>query len=113
MSLLYIFAATPPEARPVRQIGVVSSTSPTLRCGPNELMLMIAGMGPTSSKQNAERALQFSSTTGNGHKPDAVLAIGLCGGLNRSLSGGRIVIYAKCVSTDTKKPALTCSQAIT
>jgi nucleoside phosphorylase len=113
MSLLYIFAATPTEAKPVRQIGVVSSTSSTLRCGPNELILMIGGMGPTSSKQNAERALQFSSATGNGHKPDAVLIIGLCGGLSQSLSGGRIVIYTKCLSTDTKKSPLTCSQTIT
>jgi len=113
MSFLYIFAATPMEGQPVRKIGVVDTAGSALRCGPNNLVLMIGGMGPTSAKQKAERALNGGSSTNNGHKPDAVLVIGLCGGLSRSLSERRIVAYTECLSTEAARPPLTCSQTIT
>src|SRR5690349_4846862 len=104
MSLLYIFAATPEEGEPVRKIGVVDTSSSALRCGPNDLELMIAGMGPTSAKQKAELAFNGGSFTNNGRKPDAVLIIGLCGGLSPSLSKQRIVAYTECLSTEATSP---------
>ena len=113
MSLLYIFAATPMEGKPIRKIGALQSASSELRCGPNELMLMIGGMGPMNAKQIAERSLKLDSSASNSRKPDAVLSIGLCGGLSRSLSEGKIVAYTACLSTHSTMPALTCSPAIT
>src|SRR5437763_974615 len=113
MSMLYIFAATPMEGQPVRKIGVVDTAGSTVRCGPNNLVLMIGGMGPASAKQKAERALNGGSSTNNGRKPDAVLVIGLCGGLSPSLSERRIVAYTECLSTEAARPALTCSPTIT
>src|SRR5438105_3883901 len=106
MSLLYIFAAAPMEGQPVRKIGVVSATSSSLRCGPNELTLMISGMGPTSARQKAEPALKVISTADNGRKPDALLVVGLCGGISPSLPERAIVAYTECLSTEpTKDPA--------
>src|ERR1051326_104377 len=96
MSLLYIFAATPMEGKPIRKIGAIHSAGSALTCGPNELMLMIGGMGPLNAKNTAERALKFDSAASNGKKPCAVLSIGLCGGLTPSLSKGKIVAYTEC-----------------
>src|SRR5262249_21743242 len=104
---------TPMEGKPIRQIGILQSAGSELRCGPNELILMIGGMGPVNAKQIAEKSLKLDSEATNGRKPDAVLSIGLCGGLSRSLSEGRIVAYTDCLSTHSTMPALTCSPVIT
>ena len=117
MSLVYIFAASPFEAKPVRKIAnstaARGSGSAPLRCGPNELRLITGGMGPRSAQSKAEAALGLTSEMSPSPKPDAVLVIGLCGGLTASLPEGRIVAYADCLSTDAAKPPLRCSRSIT
>jgi nucleoside phosphorylase len=44
--------------------------------------------------------------------PDAVLVIGLCGGLTESLPEGRLVAYTACKSTDSARPLLSCAESI-
>lgn len=115
MSLVYIFAASPFEARPVRKIAnpnsACGSGSASLRCGPNEVLLISGGMGPRSAQSKAEVVLGLTSQATALPKPDAVLVIGLCGGLTASLPEGRIVAYTDCLSTEAAKPPLRCSQS--
>jgi nucleoside phosphorylase len=112
MSLVYIFAASGMEGQPVRRIGVPSASNSNLRCGPNNLVLITSGMGPRNAKSKAEAALRSPVGMPDGNKPDAVLVIGLCGGLTASLPEGRIVAYTECRSTDATKPLLRCSETI-
>jgi len=110
MSLVYIFAASPMEGEPVRKIaGEADSRSP-MRCGSNDVVLILSGMGPGNARSKAELALSLRTEPDVGPKPDAVLVIGLCGGLTESLSEGRVVAYTECKSTEVMKPVLTCSQ---
>lgn len=117
MSLIYVFASSPMEGQPVRKIADSpvspgSSTQP-FRCGPNEVVLVIGGMGPRGARAKAEEMLGLTSSAPEFRKPDAVLVTGLCGGLTPSLPEGRIVVYLQCLSTEIAKPALRCSQLIT
>src|SRR6058998_3346254 len=77
MSIVYVFAASGMEAQPVRRIGVASGMNSILRCGPNDVVLITGGMGPINARIKADVALRSSA----GATPDAVLSIGLCGGL--------------------------------
>jgi nucleoside phosphorylase len=95
MSRLLIFAASDMEAQPVRRIA-----------GPHELVVTIGGMGPRNAKTNAETALRGSN------KPDAVVVVGLCGGLVPSIPEGTIVSYDECVSTEPHLPPVSCSRSI-
>ena len=117
MSLVYIFAASPFEAQPVRKIAnsaaARGSSSAAGRCGPNEVFLIIGGMGPRGAQIKAEVTLGLTPHASASPKADAVLVIGLCGGLTASLPEGRIVAYTDCLSTDAAKPPLRCSQSIT
>jgi hypothetical protein len=74
-----LFAASEMEAQSARKI-----------TGSNELVLMICGMGPGNAKAKADAVL------GTGAKPDAIVVIGLCGGLTPSLAEGTIVAYTEC-----------------
>ena len=117
MSLVYIFAASTMEGLPVRKIANApaapgSSTQP-FRCGPNEVVLITGGMGPRGARIKAEIALGLTSPASEFRKPDAVLVIGLCGGLTPSLPEGRIVVYTDCLSTEAANAPLRCSQPIT
>ncbi|MBI4460847.1 MAG: hypothetical protein HY648_12420 [Acidobacteria bacterium] len=115
MSLVYVFAASAFEAQPVRRIAnstaARGSGSVPLRCGPNEVFLIIGGMGPRLARSKAEAALGLTSQASASPKLDAVLVIGLCGGLTASLPEGRIVVYTDCLSTEGAKPPLRCSQS--
>ena len=113
MSLVYVFAASGLEANPVRKLALASGSNSTLRCGLNDLVLITSGMGPANARKNAEAALMSSLPTSNGPKPNAVLIIGLCGGLTPSLPERRIVAYTECRATDANKPLLRCSEPIT
>ena len=117
MSLVYVFAASTFEAKPVRRIAdsaiAHGSDSAPLRCGPNEVLLITGGMGPRGAQIRAEVALGLTSQASAPPKPDAVLVIGLCGGLSASLPEGRIVAYTDCLSTDAAKRSLRCSQPLT
>jgi nucleoside phosphorylase len=66
-------------------------------------------MGPLNAKNKATAALVARTEDSAAAKPDAVLVIGLCGGLTESLPEGRLVAYTACKSTDSAKPLLTCS----
>src|SRR2546426_7818590 len=111
MSLLYIFAASGMEAQPVRRIATVSNGSSLLRCGVNEVALIAGAMGPKNARSKADAELGGTLGASAGRKPDAVLVIGLCGGLNPSLPEQRIVTYTECLSTLATNP-LACSQGI-
>ena len=111
MSLVYIFAATGMEGQPVRRIGVASDSSQTLRCGENELVLNVSGMGPANARRKAEAVLNAAVSPGS-PKPNAAVVIGLCGGLISSLPEGRIVAYTACRSLEDAKPLLRCSETI-
>jgi nucleoside phosphorylase len=96
MSRIYVFAASDMEAQSVRNIA-----------GPNELVLVISGMGPGNAKTKAAAVLR------PGDKPDAVVVVGLCGGLTPTLAEGTIVAYTECLSSEPGKPSLRCSKAVT
>jgi nucleoside phosphorylase len=107
MSLVFVFAASAMEAEPVRKFADSSGSSSTWRCGVNEIVLFEGAMGPRNAKAKAESAL------GGTGKPDAILVIGLCGGLNASLEEGAIAAYDACVSTVDANGKLVCSAKIT
>jgi nucleoside phosphorylase len=92
MSLVYIFAASTMEAEPVRKmVGSADLTSPA-SCGPNNLVFVVSGMGPRNARSKAEVALGSRTEPSVSPKPNAVLVIGLCGGLTESLPEGRCVL---------------------
>jgi nucleoside phosphorylase len=111
MSLVYIFAASPAEAEPVRKIAASGSSS-AARCGANDVVLIVGGMGPLNAKRKAEAILVATADAPPTHKPDAVLVIGLCGGLTDKLQERRIVAYTGCGSTEPATPILPCSESI-
>jgi nucleoside phosphorylase len=100
------------EAQPVRRIGVASDPSSTVRCGQNELVLNVSGMGPGNARRQAEAALNAVRVSPASPKPNAAVVIGLCGGLTTSLPEGRIVAYTACRSQEESKPLLRCSQTM-
>src|SRR5690349_1938288 len=111
MSLLYIFAATSMGAQTVKRMGSAVNGGPFVRCGANELAIVSGELGPKASRSISEVVLNVRSETFGHRKPDAVLAIGLCGGLLPSLSQRRVVAYTECLSTDGAE-ALGCSQSL-
>src|SRR5579875_3450388 len=82
MPLVYIFASSKMEAQPV------------LALAPENAALAGDGAGPTTQK------------------PDAILVIGLCGGLTETMREEQIVTYTECLSAD-KSPPLRCSPTLT
>ena len=106
------------EGQPVRRIA--DPLAPTgfpgtqpFQCGSNEVVLVIGGMGPKGARAKAEGVLGQGLSSAQSRRPDAVLIIGLCGGLTPSLPEGRIVSYTECQSTEDTKPPLRCSKPIT
>jgi hypothetical protein len=86
--------------------------------GPNELTVIIAGMGPQLARATAMSTLgqlihRSSSESLSQNTPQAVFVVGLCGGLTESLSASRIVTYTKCLSTEPNSEPLNCSRSIT
>ena len=123
MSRICIFVASKMELRPVLDLirPNVSAGLPTpgakLRLGSNELTLIVSGMGPQLARKSGAEALnawlaQDSHETVFGAKPDAVLVIGLCGGLTQPLPRSRLVLYRSCLSS-AGEPRLDCAPAIT
>jgi nucleoside phosphorylase len=112
MSLVYVFAASPMEGQPVRKLAERADSESPLRCGDNDVVLTVTGMGPKNARSKAEAALGKAHGTA-ARTPDAILVIGLCGGLSASLSERQIVAYSDCRSTDPCDPVLACSPALT
>jgi len=112
MSLVYIFATSAMEIDPVRKIVAATDSHSPARCGPNDVVFVVSGMGPGNAKTKAEAALVARTESSGADKPDAVLVIGLCGGLTEELPEGRVVAYTACKSTEAVKPELSCSPRI-
>ena len=119
MSRMFVFAASKMEADPVvRLLGVSrwnsGSHAGPITAGPNQLEFFITGMGP---KQAGERAVKIFAEgaapppAGDQErpKPDAVIVIGLCGGLTDSLPESTIVTYSNCLSAMNGGIACSCT----
>lgn len=122
MPLVYVFASSKMEAQPVLEL--VPKDASARRGHPvvvgasgNQFAVIITGMGTGNARIEADAAMGLSSLGAAGgqpttQKPDAVLLIGLCGGLTEGLRENRIVAYTQCLSTDKLGP-LRCSPALT
>jgi nucleoside phosphorylase len=124
MSLVYVFAAMKMESAAVeRLIGFKpdSASRTAVRAGEfgsNKLVLFTTGMGPRRARSVAEAAFGLATSKppsgqlpGDG-KPEAAIVIGLCGGLSPSFAEGTIVSYVECLSTESGRLLLSCSQAL-
>ena len=112
MSLVYVFAASPMEGKPVEKLSVPPEPGSPGRCGPNEVVLAVTGMGPKNAEKKAEAVLRWAPGESPAAKPDAVLVVGMCGGLTESIQEGRFVTYSECRSTKSSDPVLACSPTI-
>jgi nucleoside phosphorylase len=125
MPLVYVFAASKMEAQPVLVLAAQNSSSGQgsnaliVERGDERFAVIITGMGTRNAEAKAGTALGLAGSDGDGGsplggKPDAVLVIGLCGGLTQSLREQRIVAYTECLSTGPNKaPPLQCSPSLT
>src|SRR5262245_5752896 len=111
MSLVYIFAASAMEVEPVRKVAAAKDLHSPAGCGPNDVVFIISGMGPLNAKKKAMATLVAGAEGSVVSTPDAVLVIGLCGGLTESVPEGRLVAYTACKSTDSAKAVLSCSES--
>src|SRR5215813_3615482 len=103
MSLVYIFAASAMEVEPVRKIVAATDSHSPAHCGANDVVFVVSGMGPLNAKNKAMATLVSGAQGSVVSTPDAVLIIGLCGGLTESLPEGGLVVYTACRSTDSAK----------
>jgi hypothetical protein len=125
MPLVYVFAASKMEAQPVLVLTARNgtagqgSTGVIIEHGDGRFAVIITGMGTRNAEERADAALRLAGAGAGGGpppggKPDAVLVIGLCGGLTQNLREQQIVAYTECLSTGRNKaPPLQCSPALT
>jgi nucleoside phosphorylase len=124
MPLVYVFAASKMEAQPVLVLAARNGTAGQgsaaliIEHGGARFAVIVTGMGTRNAEAKAEAALGLAAPAGGGpplgEKPDAVLVIGLCGGLTQSLREQQIVTYTECLSTGLNKaPPLQCSPPLT
>jgi hypothetical protein len=125
MPLVYVFAASKMEAQPVLVLAARNGTSDQgpaaaiIEHGGERFAVIITGMGTRNAEAEADAAMGLATPVAGGgpplaEKPDAVLVIGLCGGLTESLPEQRIVAYTQCLSTTPNKaPPLQCSPVLT
>ncbi len=118
MSLVYIFTFSKVETEQVaRLMGAAVNGKPPARVGPsrvgaNDLVLFASDMGPKIAKSLADSVLKCGAQVQgqNGSpKPDAILVIGLCGGLTADLRQNTVVAYTECLSSDGTRPPYRCS----
>jgi nucleoside phosphorylase len=117
MPLVYVFASSKMEAQPVLALAgkntpVQQGRAVMVEFGDNRFAVIITGMGTGHARISAEAALAADGTRPTTQKPDAILIIGLCGGLTEAMREGEIVAYTECLSAD-KSPPLPCSAALT
>jgi hypothetical protein len=95
MPLVYVFAASKMEAQPVLVLAAQNgaagqgSTGVIIEHGDGRFAVIITGMGTRNAEAKADGALGLAAPGADGGpplagKPDAVLVIGLCGGLTRA-----------------------------
>jgi nucleoside phosphorylase len=122
MPLVYVLASSKMEARPILaelRDGLTrrARRANILALGPNQVAVVVTGMGPERARMEAEAALGLVGHSDDGkpvtfHKPDAILVIGVCGGLTEAISEGQIVAYTECFSATRSLP-IRCSSAFT
>ncbi|MFN8006759.1 MAG: hypothetical protein U0V70_07015 [Terriglobia bacterium] len=114
MSLIYVFAASKTEARSVEKLmnrheNDASVLSPG-RIGTNDVIVFITGIGPKNASASASTALlNLKPTTINPsalRRPDAVLVVGMCGSLTGSIGEGEVIVYSKCLSSQSTSDQL-------
>ncbi len=122
MSLIYIFTFSKVETEQVaRLMGAAVNGKPPARAGPsrvgaNEIVLFASDMGPKIARSLANSLFNDGAQTqGNdgNRKPDAILVIGLCGGLTANLPQNTVVTYTECLSSQGAWPRCRCSPALT
>jgi nucleoside phosphorylase len=119
--MIYVFASSKMEAQPVlglAQKDAHSKETPVIveRNG-KQFAVIITGMGMRNAKTKAEATLGLTGAGSGGgpqtgDKPEAMLVIGLCGGLTEAMHEEGIVAYTDCLSADNQ-PRLRCSPALT
>jgi nucleoside phosphorylase len=117
MSLVYVFASSKMEAQPVlalapKNVPAQPGRAVMVEFGENRFVVIITGMGTGHARISADAALAADGTRPTTQKPDAILIIGLCGGLTEAMREGQIVAYTECLSTDKASP-LRCSPTFT
>jgi adenosylhomocysteine nucleosidase len=122
MPLVYVFASSKVEAQPVLAFAPKNASAQQGRAvmvevGDNRFAVIITGMGTGNARMKADAALGLTDAGADGgrpttQKPDAILVIGLCGGLTEAMRENQIVAYTECLSAD-KAPPLQCSPALT
>ncbi|MGH9406703.1 MAG: hypothetical protein ACRD3D_12820 [Terriglobia bacterium] len=122
MPLIYVFASSKMEAQPILALAAKDESAQQGRAvmsdlGDNRFAVVITGMGTGNARIKADAALGLTSSGADGVrqatlKRDAVLVIGLCGGLTEAMREERIVVYTECLSAD-KSPPLRCAPALT
>jgi len=104
MPLVYVFAASSMEAQPVlalagRKVGnTQGSTGIMVDRDGDRFAVVLTGMGNGNAQAMADTVFGTTTTGARGgstlpEKPDAILVIGLCGGLTESLAVHHIVAY--------------------
>lgn len=119
--MVYVFASSKMEAQPL--LGMAQNdthgkqTPVIVERNGKQFAAIITGMGMRNAKTNAEAVLGLTGAGSVGgpptpDKPEAILAIGLCGGLTEAMQEERIVAYTDCLSAGNQPP-LRCSPAFT
>ncbi|HLI30072.1 MAG TPA: hypothetical protein VKV79_03095 [Terriglobia bacterium] len=123
MSLIYVFAASRSEGRPVEQLPLAGSSGnenglvQARTAGANRVTLIITGIGPRDARTHASAALGLDRAgdfkhSGASARPDAVIVIGLCGALSASLHEAAIVAYSGVLSIEVSQPPLPCTRIL-
>jgi hypothetical protein len=117
MPLVYLFASSKMEAQPVLALAPENAAPQQGRAvmvevGENRFAVIITGMGTGNARIKANAALAGDGAGPTTQKPDAILVIGLCGGLTETMREEQIVTYTECLSAD-KSPPLRCSPTLT
>jgi len=123
MSLIYVFAASHMEGRPVERLMAAGSDTGKIGlvqarpAGGNRVTLIITGMGPRDARTRARVALGLDRANDLKNpairtQPDAVIMIGLCGALSTSLGESAIAVYTEVLSTLAGRPPLRCTRSL-
>ena len=119
--MVYVFAPSKMEAQPV--LGLAQKDAQTkqtpviIERNGKQFALIITGMGIENAKTKAEAVLGLTGAGSVGglptpDKPEAIVVIGLCGGLTEAMQEERIVAYTDCLSSGNQPP-LRCAPALT
>ncbi|HKV40626.1 MAG TPA: hypothetical protein VJX67_15545 [Blastocatellia bacterium] len=143
MGILYVFAASKMEARPIQQalrrygakpVMPFNNLGPDIRgsvdlqtarvpwkayqAGATEVVIVRAGIGPRAAQASAAAVFQQSGAHAI-HAPRDVnperkaLILGLGGSLAASIPESSTVVYSSCLSTEAGRPRISCDVTLT